>query len=106
MARFHLPELHNVVSSAVSCSYTVRISKQLKRDLEWWRKVPKKNNGAPIFMPVESSYTHCDSNGYGWKAILNDCIEARGFGTGPFKLHRITFKELKAVRCAIESFLP
>jgi len=40
------------------------------------------------------------------RAVLNDCIEARGFWTGPDKLKHITFKELKAARCAIESFLP
>jgi hypothetical protein len=106
VARFYLRELHDVVSSAASWSGTVRLSKQLKRDLEWWRTVPEKHNGAPIFKPIESSYLHCDSSGFGWGAVLNDCIEARGFWTGPDKLQHITFKELKAVRCAIESFLP
>ncbi len=85
---------------------TVRLSKQLKCDLEWWITVPEKHNRGPIFKPVESSYLHCDSSGFSWKAVLNHCIEARGFWTGPDKLHHITFKELKAVRCAIESFLP
>ncbi len=63
MARFYLRELHDVVSSAGSWSRTVRLSKQLKRDLEWWKKVPEKNNGAAIFKYVESSYLHCDSIG-------------------------------------------
>jgi hypothetical protein len=78
VARFYLRELHDVVSSAGSWSGTIRPSKQLKRDLEWWRKVPEKHNGAPIFKPVESSYLHCDSSGFGWGAVLNGCIEARG----------------------------
>jgi hypothetical protein len=39
------------------------------------------------------------------RAVFNDCIEARGFWTGLDKLHHITFKELKAARGAIESFL-
>ena len=43
----------------------VRVSKQLKRDLEWWQKVPDKHNGAPIFKAVETAYLHCDSNGFG-----------------------------------------
>jgi len=34
-ARFYLKELHDVVKSAASWSGTVRVSKQLKRDLEW-----------------------------------------------------------------------
>ena len=95
-----------MVSSAAFWSGTVRLPKQLKRDLEWWRTVPDKHNGAPIFKPVESSYLHCDSNGFGWGVVLNECIEARGLRTGLDKLHHITFKELKAVRCAIDFFLP
>ncbi len=67
--------------------------------------MPEKHNGAPIFKPVESFYLHCDSIGFGWGAVLNDCIEARGFWNRPDKLQHITFKEPKAVRCAIESFL-
>jgi hypothetical protein len=38
--------------------------------------------------------------------LINDCIEARGFWSGSDKQQHITFKELKAVRRAIESFLP
>ena len=67
--------------------------------------MPKKHNGAPIFKPIESSYLHSDSIGFGWGVILNDCIVARGFWTGPNKVQHITFKELKTVRCAIEPFL-
>ena len=69
-------------------------------------KTARKHNGAPIFKPIESSYLHCGSNGFGWGAVLNECIEARGCWTGPDKLQHINFKELKAVRCAMESFLP
>ncbi len=68
--------------------------------------MPEKHNSAPIFKPVESSYLQCDSSGFGWGVVLNDCIEARGFWTGLDKFKHITFKELKAVRCAIEFFLP
>ncbi len=38
--------------------------------------------------------------------MLNDCVEARGFWTSRDLPQHITFKELKAVRCAIHSFLP
>jgi hypothetical protein len=50
VARFLLRELHDVVSSAETWSGTVRISKRLKRDLEWWRQVLSKHNGAPIHL--------------------------------------------------------
>ena len=40
VAKLFLRELHNVVSSAKSWTGTVRLTCQLKRDLEWWRQVP------------------------------------------------------------------
>jgi hypothetical protein len=106
VARFYLRELHDVVSLAPYWPGTVRLSQQLKRNLEWWTKVPEKHNGAPIFKPVESFYMQCVSVGFKWGAVRNDCIEARGFWTGQDKNHHITFEELKAVWCAINSFLP
>ena len=72
-------ELHDVIKSAKSWTWTVRVTKQLKRDLEWWQKVPNKHNGAPMFKSVETAYLHCDSNGFGWGAVMNDCSEARNF---------------------------
>ncbi len=68
--------------------------------------MPKKHNGASIFKAVKIAYIHCDSIGFDWGAILNDFVEARGFWSGSDKQERITYKELKAVRCAIKSFLP
>jgi hypothetical protein len=38
--------------------------------------------------------------------VLNDCVEAHSFWTAPDLPRHITFKELKAVWCAIQSFLP
>ena len=35
VARFYLRELHDVVKTTSSWSGTVRVTKQLKRDLEW-----------------------------------------------------------------------
>ena len=67
---------------------------------------PEKHNGAPIFEAVETSYLHCDSSGYGWGAVFNECVEAKGFWSGKDKEQHITFKELKVVRCSIKPFLP
>ena len=70
------------------------MTKQLKRDLKWWKLVPKKHNGAPISKAVETAYLHCNSNGYGWGAVLNECVEVRGFWSGKDKEQLIIFKEL------------
>ena len=104
-ARFYLRELHDVVDTRKSWSHSVKMTKQLKRDLEWWASVPTQKTSAPIWRPVETAYMHCDSSSFGWGAVLNNSVEARGFWYGPDRQHHITWKELKAVRCAVESFL-
>jgi hypothetical protein len=55
---------------------------------------------------AESAYIHCDSPGYGWGALLNGRLEARGFKEPKYEHQHITCKELKAVRMAILNFLP
>jgi hypothetical protein len=49
---------------------------------------------------------HCDNSGYGWGAVLNGKLEARGFYGRQDKSQHITKKELKAVRMAVLNFLP
>jgi hypothetical protein len=39
----------------------VRLTYQLRRDLQWWTQVPSANNGRSIFSPIEIAYLHCDS---------------------------------------------
>jgi hypothetical protein len=81
---------------------------QLKRDLEWWRTVPDQHNGRSIYKPIETAYLHADSSAYGWGAVLNDnhAYQARGFWYNDDCHQHITWNELRAVRLAIESFLP
>jgi hypothetical protein len=106
MVRFFLRELHDVVKSAKSWSSTVKITCHAKRDLEWWTEVPSHHNGVPIWKTIENAYIQFDSNNYGWGAVLNDCVESRGFMTTPDLQEHITFKKMKAVRCAIKALLP
>eukprot|EP00873_Tetraselmis_striata_P033083 jgi/Tetstr1/453347/TSEL_040338.t1 len=103
-ARFHLRELNDVVGS--KWGGRVRMTHQLRRDLQWWTAVPTQANGRPIHCPVETAYMHCDSSGYGWGAVLNGRLEARGFWGAADERQHITWKELKAIRLAVESILP
>eukprot|EP00873_Tetraselmis_striata_P015659 jgi/Tetstr1/435923/TSEL_002659.t1 len=103
-ARFYLRELHDVVGS--KWGGRVRMTHPLLCDLEWWTAVPTQANGRPIHRPVETAYMQCDSSGYGWGAVLNGMLEARGFRGAAGERQHITCKELKAVRLAVESFLP
>eukprot|EP00873_Tetraselmis_striata_P004168 jgi/Tetstr1/424432/TSEL_001453.t1 len=103
-ARFYLWELHDVVGS--KWGGRVRMTHQLRRNLQWWTAVPTHANGRPIHRPVETAYMHCDSSGYGWGAVLNVMLESRGFLGAADERQHITWKEVKAARLAVESFLP
>ena len=105
-ARFYLRELHTVLASKNSWGARVQLSKQLIRDLEWWRGVPSQHNGRPIQRELETAYLHCDSSQYGWGAVLNGHLESRGFWYDTDREAHITYKELKAVRQAVRTFLP
>eukprot|EP00873_Tetraselmis_striata_P042293 jgi/Tetstr1/462557/TSEL_007545.t1 len=62
-ARFYLREAHTVLGRCSSPSgKVVLLTRQLIRDLEWWRDVPTRHNGAPILRPVETAYLHTDSS--------------------------------------------
>jgi hypothetical protein len=82
------------------------VNSQLRRDFQRWTKVPCQSNGKPIHKPVETAYLHTDSSAYGWGAVLNEELEARGLWSKEDEQQHITWKERKAVRHAVESFLP
>jgi hypothetical protein len=107
-ARFFLRELHNVLATRNGWGGRVRLTHQLRRDLEWWRTVPNQNSGRSIYKPIETAYIHADSNDYEWGAVLNDDsnYQARSFWSSTDRLQHITWKELRAVRHVVESFLP
>ncbi len=90
VAKIFLRELHDVVSSAKAWTCTVRITCHLKRDLEWWRLVPSKHNGAPFRKSLETDYLHCNSSHFGGGSVLKDCAEAMGFWSTPDLHRRIT----------------
>jgi hypothetical protein len=71
----------------------------------WWTQVPSAKNGRSIFSPIESAYLHCNNFGYGWGALLNEQLEARGFWPAADQQQHITCKELKAVRLAVLSLI-
>eukprot|EP00873_Tetraselmis_striata_P046206 jgi/Tetstr1/466470/TSEL_000979.t1 len=62
-ASLYLREAHTVLGRCSSPSGKVVLTRQLIRDLEWWRDVPTRHNGAPI---VATAYLHTDSSQYGW----------------------------------------
>jgi hypothetical protein len=69
-------------------------------------KVPCQSNEKPVHKPVETAYLHTDSSSYGWGVVLSEHVEARGFSSAEDEQRHIAWKELKAVRHDVESFLP
>jgi hypothetical protein len=107
--RFHQPNFSSenfTPSSARKWGRIVRLAPELRRDLQLWTHVSSHPNGKPIQKPVETACLHTDNSGYGWGAVLNEHLEARGFWSAHDECQHITWKELKAVRHVVESFLP
>ncbi len=48
VARIFLRALRDVVTAAKTWSGTVRLTCQLKRDLQWWTLVSSEHSGSPI----------------------------------------------------------
>jgi hypothetical protein len=41
----------------------------MSSDLEWWRI--DRQDGNPIYKPIETAYLYADSSCKGWGAVLN-----------------------------------
>jgi hypothetical protein len=71
-----LRELHSVLGD--KWGGRVRLASQLPRDMQCWTHVLIHANAKNIHRPIDTSYIHCDSSGYGLGAVLNGTLEARG----------------------------
>eukprot|EP00873_Tetraselmis_striata_P002813 jgi/Tetstr1/423077/TSEL_013848.t1 len=66
----------NVLLAKDSWSGRVKMTQQLRRDLDWWAVVPThNNNGRSTNKLVETVYMHVYNSGYGWGAVLNKITE-------------------------------
>jgi hypothetical protein len=52
-----------------------------------------------------TAYLHTDNWGYEWGAVLNERLEARGCWSAEDEQQHMIWKDLKAVRHAVERFL-
>eukprot|EP00873_Tetraselmis_striata_P018116 jgi/Tetstr1/438380/TSEL_026946.t1 len=107
-ARFFLRELQCVLATRQGWGGRVKMTNQLRRDLEWSTHVLAQHNGRSMYKPVETAYLHADSSSYGWGDVLNNnnVYQARGIWYEDGRAPHITWKELRAVRHAVESSMP
>eukprot|EP00873_Tetraselmis_striata_P016249 jgi/Tetstr1/436513/TSEL_025339.t1 len=75
------------------------------RNVVAWAAVLVHINGRSIYKPVETVYMHVDSSGYVRGAVLKERTEAHGLCYNSDRESHITYKELKAVRFAVLTFL-
>ena len=127
-ARFFTRSLYDVLESKTSWSSSVRIQTAGRRrsltcdplgapsrgnsqawmDLQWWASFPSRWNGADIWAAPTEATLYTDASDLGWGARLVSPIdlEARGPWTPTEAAQHITWKELRAVRFGVQSFLP
>jgi hypothetical protein len=84
----------------------VRCTTQLRRDLQWWARVPSQANGRSIHRHVETAYIQCDSSCYGWGAVLKGKLEARDFWGRHDENQHITWQDQKVARLTVLNILP
>eukprot|EP00873_Tetraselmis_striata_P017951 jgi/Tetstr1/438215/TSEL_002870.t1 len=94
---------HRGVSMEVATPDQLRFMRD--GDVVAWAAVLVHINGRSIYKSVETVYMHVDSSGYVRGAVLKERTEAPGFCYNGDREPHITYKELKAVRFAVLTFL-
>jgi ribonuclease HI len=104
-ARLYLRALYDVLATKAAWGAQVRLTRQATRDLEWWLELPNRSVQRPIWRTPATATLHCDASDFGWGAVLNQTDLARGFWSPEQRRRHIQYKELVAVRLAIETWL-
>ena len=107
LARFRTRSLHEVLGAPHDWECWQRLSRAARTDLKWWEHLDENAQERAIWLPETQIRLHCDASGeVGWGAAVELTVPAQGFWRAHQMKHHITLKELKAVRFAVESFLP
>ena len=104
-AQLFLRNLYDALAQPVGWSGKVRLSRAAMRDLDWWADIPARHCSAPINVGPASCVLSVDASEHSWGAVLHG-KHARGFWEADEYGEHINWKELRAVRRALESFLP
>ncbi|GLI70014.1 hypothetical protein VaNZ11_014748 [Volvox africanus] len=89
----------------VGWSDRIRLSRGSLQDLDWWADIPTRHCSAAIHIGPAAVDLSVDASRHSWGATIHGRI-ARGYWSSNDYLAHINWKELRAVRHALESFLP
>jgi hypothetical protein len=109
LARFRTRSLHDCVGSPTDWNGWTKLSRAARTDLRWWEvRFNQSSTSRAIWESTAyQQRVHVDASGNeGWGAALNMTVPAQGFWRAHQQHHIIAMKELKAVRFALQSFLP
>ena len=104
-AQLFLRNLYEDLAQPVGWSGKVQLSRRSMRDLDWWCDIPQKHCSAPIHVGPAAVHLSVDASGHSWGAVLQG-RQAHGAWSASELPEHINWKELRAVRMALLSFLP
>jgi len=107
LARFRTRAIHDCIAVAPHWEAHVRLSRAARTDLGWWVHFDVQAQERAIWQAPCTRVLHADASGeIGWGAVLDSTVPASGFWRSHQQHEHITLKELRAVRYAVESFMP
>ena len=107
LARFRTRAVHDCIAVAPHWEAHVRLSRAARTDLDWWVRFNVQAQERAIWQASCTRVLHADASGeIGWGAVLDNTVPASGFWRSHQQHEHITLKELRAVRYAVESFMP
>jgi hypothetical protein len=108
LARFRTTRaVHDCIAVAPHWEAHVRLSRAARTDLDWWVRFDVQAQERAIWQAPCTQVLHADASGeIGWGAVLDNTVPASGFWRSHQQHEHITFKELRAVCYAVESFMP
>lgn len=104
--RTYTRALYDAMSEKASWQADVKLSKQAMLDLEFFTTIDESWNGLTIWQPTPQAEIHTDASDYGWGAVLNKVVPARGFFNDEQLQVHITEKELRAVLLGLDYLSP
>jgi hypothetical protein len=105
-ARFFNRSIYDAIGTRRHWGATVALDRRVLRDLQWYVDLPARWRERAIWRSASTALLHTDASKKGWGAVLNQRRQARGFWRGHQQSEHINVQELRAVRYAVDSFLP